>query len=391
MLTFQVSVSDGTTSSTASVNINGSNIVLSPIRAAFDTPTATLTNLDAPQRPAQLPSMGLGSPQDISIISGSGTSSALSFFDPPTGGMFGSDKPTALVEDASGNVALAADSFTNSFEIALAVAFETEGIVRTFEQSFGDPAFNELDSFSLAGVCSIDALWSNQLASITDLVIGRRGSGIQVRLNNPNAGQPIGEAGQFDTPIDVTATGTFCHIASLNGQREFYAFNEDDGLVYGWEELTNETFSALPNIDFQIPTGLSLVDFIASGQNGDFQVFAALVTDGQHDGDHRVIIIHNQFDGSGAFTRLERTWTKGVPADLEIAPTGTIDLIAVLNTAPYLVVLENDNLSLNGDVEPEFSDVQYFEIGLGASEILGGTIVFSEKGIVEFERNQLLD
>lgn len=388
-VTIQISISDGTVTRSTTSTVTSENIVLTPTIDAFGAPEAVLSDVTDPQKLAATASGVIGSPAAYWMVTGTGTSGSVSFFDPPIAGSFSSSQQTPLAENVSGNVSQAANIFTSRNHVDFALGFEVEGTVRLFQQGFtGQPA-SEKTSFNAPNVCALAPLFSFDVPFLNDLAVGQRGQGLTIFRNNANAGN-VAEAGQFDTSIDITDTGTFCHIKPVNGFREFYAYNQDDGLIHSWTATGDTTFAKLPNIDLQIPTNGELVDFEVVGQSGRFQVIAALVTNGQHDGDHRIIIQYTPFSGIGTPTRIERNWRKGIPTDLTIlgSATGidTPDIAVTLGSAPYVIVLENSAFPTLGDTEPNFSEVQYFETQLGASEISFGWIAYKDKGEVEFNR-----
>jgi len=402
-VTIQISISDGTVTRSTTSTITSENIVLTPTIDAFGAPEFVLSGVTDPQKIATTPSSTVGSPSAYWMVTGTGTSGAVSFFAPPLLGNFNTGRETPLAEDVSGNVSQAKGIFSSRVYQDFALGFETEGIVRLFRQSFtGQPA-SEITNFSVPDVCALGRFDGSYYPFLSDLIVGQRGQGLTLFRNNANTGD-LDEAGQFDTSINIIDTGTFCHLGAYGSVRELYAYNQDDRIIHSWIATDDTTFVKQPDINLEIPDNVDLVDIEFYIESGGFQLFAALVTNGQHDGDHRVIAQYTPFNGIGTPTRIERSWRKGIPTDLEVlSPATTVrtpDIVVTLSSAPYIIVLENSASSTIGDTEPSFSEVQYFETQLGATavrqvlndiEIAEAWIVYKKKGEVEFNRVLKLD
>ena len=387
-MVFRATVSDGTATSTSDVTISAVNIVLTPASTVLGPAAAKLSGLDNPHHAFLTLSLGFGSQLALSTITGNGNSSQLSFFDPPNAGVFGADKPTPIAEDASGNVSTTAGSYTNTTNTNLVYGFESEGIVRVYSSTGGSPAYSELSSISIPNVCALTTIFGDGFP--LNLVVGQRNSGIRILLNRAYTGAPVEEWGQFVQGSQITSTGSYCHLFSGDNGTNIHGFNADDGLLHFWERQATSLYVEQPPIDFQIPNSLNLVGVTGQTNNRGFFLYAAIVSDGQHDGDHRLILLHNRFDGSGATTRLEYTWPKGIPSDLTIAGLTVAgeapDILVSLNSAPFLAVVENAATAARGDIEPAFGSVMFAPTRLGATEIHErGTILYKDRGEIEFQ------
>jgi len=149
-------------------------------------------------------------------------------------------------------------------------------------------------------------------------------------------------------------------------------------------------------IDIGVPPGLDLVQLRRVENSEGFFIIAALVSDGSHIGDHRVIVLHNNFDGTGATTRLERSWSRGIPSDIAIVngygETQTPDLIISLSSVPYMMTIENSASPTLGDTKPQFGQIEYSKTRFGATELNGlFSITYHDEGIIEVARDLTID
>jgi len=396
---FQVSVSDGTNSDTANISITGTNIVLSPVTSKIGTPRKTIANLDSPQSVIVVYDAGIGL-FSVAAITGSGSSSKLSFFQDALNPSFFGDNPTDLSENSVAGQTSVTDGIygTSITDSQIALGFQNEGIVRVFSGSWQlTPALQPRSQVSVPDVC---ALASEDLfgdAAFDDIVAGQKGGGIRILINNAYIGRPSAEWGHYDTNQQLKTSGEYCHIIVQRGiNSKIFAFNKTDGLIYVWEKQSAGNIVELTPIDIGIPVGLDLVQLRRIKDAQGFFIIAALVSDGSHVGDHRVIVLHNKFDGTGSTTRIERSWTRGIPSDIiienERGGTQTPDLIISLSSVPYIMTIENSAAPSLGDTGPLFGQIEYSETQFGATELHDGVIItYRDEGIIEVVRDLTLD
>lgn len=389
-ITIRVTASDGSANDSADITLTSNNIILTPIEDVLGLPDATLTGVIAPQEAAlAIPlTSGFGGPLALSVVTGSNNDARFSYFEPDSSGAFGPDAPFQLSQTIEDNLSSTTGNFTGgSPNVDYALGFEAEGSVQIFDLASGTPAYSELDQFDVPGVCSLASIG---LSFADDLVIGTRGNGLSVFMNGFNGS---GAAGEFDDEIILAGSGSYCLTKVQAGQTDIFSFNTDSSQIDRWEAIIGG-FQQGPSIDPELPNGLTLVNFEIFLSNQGLVVVALLLTDGNHDGDHRVKLLYTDFFGDGPsasepFFVLERTWSKGIPSDLEIVGVGddaSPDILVALETAPYVAVIENDASVLEGDTAPDFEDIAFSPTRLGATEISVTAITYRDPGIVEFQR-----
>lgn len=398
-VTIRVTASDGSASDIADIVLSSENIELSPTVTALSAPEATLTGVVNPQQAnsALREGVGFGASPALSVVTGLNGSAQLSYYE-PNGGVFGSNRPLAIVETVEDNIASAVGNFSNSFpNISHAFAFEAEGKVRTYGFSSGPSAYAELDNFDVPNVCSVQTIDEFSRPPFADnLIVGTRGNGLSLYENEGNI-SGLDRLGEFERETVLDASGTYCFIIVPEGETDVFAFNSDSGLIETWAPQGMSGLQQGTMIDPNLPSGLDLVDFDAFINSQGLMIFAFLLTDGQHDGDHRVRLIYTDLSGNGPtqadpFFQVERSWDKGVPSALEVFGFGgSPDIFIALRTVPFVGVIENDAEPVLGDVAPDFSDVSYQPTELGATDISEIAITYQDKGIVEFIRDNQLD
>lgn len=101
-----------------------------------------------------------------------------------------------------------------------------------------------------------------------------------------------------------------------------------------------------------------------------FFAVALVLSDGLHDGDHRIIIVSNEYGGGRTVQQVEYSWSKGIPSAIGILETGDTgyrfeDFVIALETAPYAVVVQGEDDRLR----PSFLAPGFEPIRLGASDV----------------------
>lgn len=248
------------------------------------------------------------------------------------------------------------------------VISDAENLLRVFSPMSGDPAFQILDELTITAPCAATTgkFVYGGSADGDDVIVGTRANGL---LLYRNEGNWSGQAGTFgiadrqlssdDTPPLTFDTGSYCHVKS--SQRL------DDTLVAAIETNTgfldrwllggeNEGYHSRYNLDLQ--AGEEVVDFEMHIQ-GFYSVYAILVTDGNVQGNHRLIILASrpgEFD-TLVFGRIEYSWPEGVPMNVTLGniyggafDAAPVSILISLKDMPYSLVIPDRNRTLFGGI-----------------------------------------
>jgi len=314
------------------------------------------------------------------------------------------------------------------------------------------PVFFKTQSIDTQNMCDIGffkadfvdpdsylASWSKHTSSADqhlDMLVGLDGGGIEVyrrRLKNP--GSTLDDYFRHDeTPsFKLADTGHYCDLFGPFGTRvlfeggfytvstEFMGFDRVAKTFSVWESsdspnrlepVVDETAEdraklMLGPIDVNIPDGLEIISVKMGSIRGqpiiDFKEYyptqfytIVLVSDGKHDGDHRVI---SYFWERGTTPteadRQEIKWNKGVPSDMSLVtsrvrpdyevgdtiPPGddpTPDIVITAPELPYLIVLENTKIIEDG-TPFKFAEPAYIEGELGIERRVSGRYMLPSK------------
>ena len=375
-LEFEVSVSDGTDTTTQSFSMTARNIVLSP--------TTTLLS-DSYLRFAD--SAG----EDNALLGGLvGTTSIhglLSLKD--RAAAVGSEMVTSLVsrevlaDDTFADVEfydldvpagsrrtmLARDIGQTSTQSVL-ISVEDANKVLVLNYTGGSPAYAVDREVQVDAPCAI-AVAPVELADFQrgDLIVGQRGGGIAVYYNQGNGGS--GVSGMFDPPIGLYGSGDFCFISSS----DYYAFSGIDtssNTLHIWDSEVGSGLTERTPIDLELQSDEQVVAYAATIDNQGHEVHAVVTTTGEHDGTHKLIIIYRETEPSATYTRTVRSWTKGVPSDVFIRDLdepelyNASDIVVALRTAPYAVVVE-DARDRSLGMPTSYGPVTYAPLSLGTT------------------------
>jgi hypothetical protein len=382
VLTFVITVSDGEASDSATITVTANNIVLTPETVLFGQPVETLTGLRSPEAVEVRadafggPILGLAGVQDSADASGKEL-----FNFPYNAGsqVFGALQGRAFPEAVeTGRAVAISGSFEGPVTGSTNYAFEPGNVIVTRLQVPDGSTQDEAPvTIDVAGPCAGQALSG---ANVNDMVIGTRENGL---LFFPNQGRtlndPVEDRGKFEAPEALVATGEFCHLDTNEGVDTLFAYDRDAGAVRRWSVLTDDGRpEEIGPIEVSLPDGLDVVDMVAAQDNQGFFVVAFILSDGLHDGDHRIIVVSNDFGGGGTVQQVEYSWSKGIPSAAEIFETGVQgvsqveDIFIVLETAPYAVVVEGEGNVTEGDLRPAFLNPVFAPLRLGVSDFSFG-------------------
>ncbi|MEO1241161.1 MAG: hypothetical protein AAFX54_04580 [Pseudomonadota bacterium] len=259
------------------------------------------------------------------------------------------------------------------------------------ERSTQEGAFQQGDGFSIEKPC----FFSRARDTGQDFVwIGQRGTGFSVVRIDPIDPDGNGVALEFDSQIiDSLDNGrSLCHLFPTSLPSTIYSpdpfddsnfdpliavdYDANELVLYGDtdEDQAYEELGVIP-IDTQSATPLSIVDvFSRGGPNRVPRWMAILMTDGVHDGEHRLIIV-SQDNDDREISQTVFSWEEGIPialvegAFVGVRPGDQFrrDIVVVNSTSGQSLYFENkvpDNLGVA--TVPIFAQPVAFDTGVGA-------------------------
>jgi hypothetical protein len=141
----------------------------------------------------------------------------------------------------------------------------------------------------------------------------------------------------------------------------------------------------------------TVLSFVAATQLrgffGDVSGLALIYTDGQHSGQHRLVVVG--LNASSNLVQETRSWPIGVPADVlqhnldqDLFP----EIVVISSTSPQAIVFEATGI--NSTLLPLSATPSYLEIGLGATSAVGALagvgdlhVAYRDRGEVRLFRN----
>lgn len=375
---FEVSASDGQATVTDTVSISVVNVNLVPQRALFGSTIETLMDVTAPQKSNLIVSSFLV----FAEITGVGSGQAgLEFFKYPV------DLDTEAFENI---VVTPIENSTRDQEVKLAFSaiFAPSFIGRdaiitmpadnrvALVSASGDPEMAEFSN--IEGLCNVKGVVAGRVA---DLLFGTESDGLRLRFNDDRSfispGAP-GSAGMFSSFTDLTTSGNACNFVVDEASSIVSLLDLENGEIHNWDIIdSGNAFDLavieLDSISVDLPANLEVADFQALRDTSGHVIFKIAMTDGVHQGDHRLIFYNNDFSGGTVFEKTEFQWTKGIPRNLTTIPTNdgssplSSDTFLTLETVPFGVVVETTGDLFMGDSGPSFGSFAYAPIPLGTS------------------------
>ncbi|MFK8031735.1 MAG: hypothetical protein AB8G18_15970 [Gammaproteobacteria bacterium] len=153
-------------------------------------------------------------------------------------------------------------------------------------------------------------------------------------------------------------------------------YNANDLVLFG-DSDDNGFYEELQVIPLQTQTTsqLTIVDVISKGTPSLLPRFLAiLMTDGVHDGEHRLIVISQDTD-TFELTQVTYSWDEGVPVSLlqgnfgglEVQNQFKEDLVVITSTSERSLFFDNTtDFSTGVATPPTFAQPEFFEVGTGA-------------------------
>lgn len=404
MLTFELTVSDGTNSVMQTVELTDDNIALTPLTTSFVVQAPASQVNFKPQavwgwpaftdRPNPSPADSFfGIRQDANgdgflFVSESDGTTLLSEQTFPFGAMSGEQRIRVDIAN------LVDDTRQEPF-----FSFEADNVVRVFQDSSAGTVpvsagtYDTIAEFAVNSPCQVKNIYlDDPLASFAlgqqtyDLLIARRGGGFVYTLNG---GAGAGIAGFSPTVTEVIPTGSVCEFQFTNlGGGGFFSdivgVDVESKEIVTYIKSDTVDYTAGDTTPLNLTAGVEVIDALFFlGQNASAtdplvplgQVLV-LVSDNVHQGNHSLLVYQRDDDPTGAtlpttYSQISSaSWPVGVPSSFttfDAGEDGDFDLIVTLKSAPFAVFLENVAASANAD--PVYAAPAYFETGFGVSEV----------------------
>lgn len=400
-MTFELSASDGEDTSSQSVTVTAANISFSPEVSLFSEPVAVFEGLNSPQAAAFLsasygdPFIGIVGVQDAENGTG------LEVFQFKLVLADGNFEPMGTASLPMTNAGSTATIDTGGFsQIApqAIITVEEDDRFFVFPDGISGAGAGAPGNYATTAPCAAQGTNSSPY---DDIAIGSRGNGVQFWDNSWDIlTDPITLPGEFSPGRILEPLGDFCALVSTGF--DLFGFNADQDVLNRW--FPYGTFRASYDVD--IPDGLSVVDMAATSSASGFFAVALLMTDGEHDGVHQVLVLSTDiYAGEPVATQL-LDLPKGVPLSITMGDFGSesdfaqeVDLFVALSSAPYGVVFVNQLDQIAGDTHLSYAEPQYVPIPLGISgarfgtqtDLTGRSIVFTltDQGRVEMRDLEL--
>lgn len=366
ILTFEVSVSDGTDTVRSTIDVTATNIVLSPTLNVLGERVGGLT--------------GLHNPRNVALFSPSSSAGRVGI--------------TGIVDVAGGLQFFNYEADTGSFNFSASSPVNLTGAPgsEVFRSRFGlSPYFDEL--VTVPSESTVNYLssrvspgryvsWAETQTSGTPCAVAPMATdepGIVVGSDQGLVYTPINYDSvfvEFDAPVTIAGAGRHCAVATVEDQRIIYAFNDGDGRLYAWQIAPGSTSATLrSSLDLQLAAGYGVTG-ISKFNVPDHQenYLAISVTNGEHEANHQ-LRIYREWNGSlQHFTTL--SWAKGVPGQMQYffdARTGAWEIFGKLGGVPYVIFFDMEvpffDPSLPDVPDPEFSIQGYADVGASIDEI----------------------
>lgn len=360
-LSFQVTVSDGQTNTPSSTDVDIANILLMPMSNLVGPEISSFSDLGSPRQAAFLSTLLGDQELGLNVVADTVDASAIElvrFRNDRVTGNFDARTGTPLVGTAAGDPAVfTADAFIGT-SLSPVVALENQDRVEVLGKA---PAM--VDS-----PCSLAPILPR---SFVDVVVGTKGNGLRIFDNvGADLSQPPSTRGDLVAGQVLAETGTFCTLSVSSGGDVLAAFEAEASTLRTWD-VRNRPAVELAPLTLMFPPGLELVAFDYEANAQGFFVAALVLSDGTHDGEHRLVILYNRFDGSPPTLTEGYLLPRGVPSDVVIFDRDpgdglpATDIAISMRTAPFMAFIASIGSPMTGSATPEFLEPTFAEIGLG--------------------------
>jgi len=441
-LAFDLTASNGTDTSTARIDITATNIVLSPlftnrggatlktgdsiaephtVNTRFKIPggyrvkdgNITETNIQTGPFPTNSGTIGA----EIEVIYRKTAGRAKSSFDT---GIPPEDDYTLELTSADSGLPFLGEAANNDNFGFVSTHFRTNSVDIWLTKDM--PEFYKSQSMEIDNVCNVkrfpaeythpDSYYSGNASNLADLVVGLKEGGIEVYPRRVKLAETTAVTGRDYYRYDeepsykLVDTGRYCHLTKYASG--LIGIDSENGTLSMWSppeskqvhSIDDRAEQVIESLDLGIAKGLEIVavksgtDLIYSpnGEAVSQNYIMIAVSNGKHDGDHRLITYFSDASRPTAADRQEFSWTKGVPTDIILTPLrtrfagnqATPDIVVTSADLPYLIVIENEDIVYEDGSYSFYSTPRYIEAELGIEKLAGGRFMIpsDDKSIV---------
>ncbi|MEM1087231.1 MAG: hypothetical protein AAGH90_05835, partial [Pseudomonadota bacterium] len=391
ILTFEVGVSDGTATTTATIDLTVENVMAGAQFSRFDSLFESYTGLQAPRDATPFVRLLNGSTGVGSLFGLEELNSNLSIF------IFERDAgQTPISPKANVNIPVSANNSTAiavSSELRaggfdeIAIAYEQLGRVELFLQNQIAPEFDTLEQLAATKPCDVEIMnIGDQTFIFEDVLVGTREDGLQWFAQRDGGSGTGGGATTFTGPFQIEASGSFCHIGKLEpfftgsaGTTGIAAYDTDTNTVYIYEPNTQtNNLGPFTPISVSLPAGTTFVD-AAFGGGPENALVAIAVSNGDPTMAQRLLLVSVR-DRVTVY-QAQLGWTGGLPLSAAISPHVNQGIAANDFSPEIFVVLEDQSdilvfetpgaLNQGNDavLSNSFSGPQFIDVGEGATDI----------------------
>ncbi len=355
VLTFEVAVSDGTATSTSSINLTALNITLSPTVNVFGTRVTGVQGLDNPRAVSLYPAdPWTNGYVRLAGVEDKGTGLSFFYYAKGVGETLGTNAPAPLQGSAGEEITRTGSGWYGAEVMALRSRDE----VLYYLHNAAPASYELASSASITDPCQVQEI---QYFGQEAVAVGT-GDGIDVALFYFN-----GLDVQYDGALEVTSSGSYCKMAVVGGGSKIYAVNADTNILHVWlVNDVNATATEYASTDLSLSAGDQVMAVRAFNlTRAGTTYIAVLASDASHDGDHR-ILIYEETSGVTQFV-TSFSWGKGIPMGAFVdfdSITQQGQLIIALEDMPYAAVV-----GIQDGPTPVFGFDGYAPLRLGATEI----------------------
>ncbi|KCZ45643.1 hypothetical protein [Hyphomonas sp. CY54-11-8] len=361
---FEISVSDGEDTTTENVTISVQNIVLSPVGGIVGNNIASFANFRNPvgadffSQPFGALTSGL-----IGVADKADDTGRLSF-------RYENDLTTEefvpvvendLPESIASENAIVSSEFFGSGAQTVLIALEESNRVHLLQ------AYEQV--LTTQKPCAVASLRSQDIPVLSDLVVGSRDNGLRLFKFDDVSGMNL------EPSTVIEASGEYCYVGGEGN--DLVAYDPSTQSLRFWTTQSGAAPFEGASLPIAQPQGLDLVGaaFQLHAMGANTFTAAFVFSDGAHDGHHEVHIYSNENMNPGIVNTNVHSWTKGVPSDIIIEDTNSMDasiqsdVLIALEDIPYLIFIDDEQDVMLGTYSPDYAPLQYLPAPFWTSSV----------------------
>lgn len=389
---FRVTATTGSTSASATVDVTFTNIAQTPVFLTLDLAANAMFNASYPASIATI--FGNWTFGLVGTTPASGGPITFTQFDTmgPSGVQASSVSPFAETFSQPASFNLSQTRFTGGGTTMdydrpwLTVAEETANRFRVFEKVAGGSYGSPIRDISITRPCTVEFGFQSSPPVVTmKTFVGQRQRGFTIvsdtgavlqEINTPQSlcamavvtGPVNSTAGVFPGPRpalqDLLAIDT-----DANTVNHFAASGTDPTKYELKSQAALQLSSSSTSLKFVSAT--QLYSTTAAGARQQIAGLALVYSDGQHQGEHRLILVG--LDSARVIRQDMRSWPLGVPSDVildNIDGDRFPEIIVLSSTSPQAIVYEANNMFSPIIPIAVAGTPSFMEVGLGATKAL---------------------